>query len=159
VKGNQHSHIHRGSLTVKVGIATRVYHKSTKRKQREQDKRYPYPATGAAARTSLPAALLSALPNSDVVDETRLANRAKHPMRVSKLSACRSFERGWATNPKGKDVSVVERGWAGNSKGWDGWQVGHVSNFTARNITVSDDYVAPLTHNNSSTGKPCTWCG
>jgi hypothetical protein len=66
-----------------------------------QYKRYPYVGSAAAARTSLPAATLSALPNSDVVDETRLANRAKHPMRVSKSSACRSVERGWATNQRG----------------------------------------------------------
>jgi hypothetical protein len=110
-----------------------------------QDKRYPYFESGAAASTSLPVAIPSALPNSDVVDDAQLANRAKHPMRVSKLAACRSFERGWATNPKGKDVSVVERGWAGNSKSRDGWQVGHVSNFTARNINLSDHYAAPLT--------------
>jgi hypothetical protein len=77
-----------------------------------QDKRYPYSASVAAARTRDTSATLSALPNNDVVDETRLANRAKHPMRVSKSSAHRAVERGWVTNQKG-DVLVVERGWAG----------------------------------------------
>jgi hypothetical protein len=66
-----------------------------------QGKRDSYISSAAAAGTSLPAANSSALPNSDVVDEARLVNRAKHPMRVSKLSAYRSVERGWATNPKG----------------------------------------------------------
>jgi hypothetical protein len=110
-----------------------------------QDKRYPYPVRGAAAGTSHPAAPISALPNSDVVDEAWLANRAKHPMRASKLSACQSVERGWATNQKGRDVSVVECGWAGDSKRRDGWQVGHASNFTVQNINASDHYVASLT--------------
>jgi hypothetical protein len=66
-----------------------------------QDKRYPYKVRGAAAGTSHPAAPISALPNSDVVDDARLVNRAKHPMRASKLSACRSVERGWGNKPKG----------------------------------------------------------
>ena len=79
-------------------------------------------------------------------------NRAKHPMRVLTLSACRSVERGWATIPKGRDVSVVERGWALNSKGWGGWWVAHVSKFTARNINASDSYVASLTHSKPSGG-------
>ena len=48
------------------------------------DKRYPYMSSAAAAGTSLPGALSPALPNSDVVDEARFVNRAKHPMRVSK---------------------------------------------------------------------------
>jgi hypothetical protein len=66
-----------------------------------QDKKVPYSVYSAAvARTPHPAATHSALPNSDVVDEKRLVNRAKHPMRVSKLSACRSVERGWATNQR-----------------------------------------------------------
>jgi hypothetical protein len=65
-------------------------------------------------------------------------NRTKHPMHVSKLSVCRTVERGWATNQKGRDVSVVEHC-------WDGWWVEHVSNFTARNINACDHYVAALT--------------
>jgi hypothetical protein len=109
------------------------------------EKRYSYLVPAAAAGTSLPVAILSALPNSDVVDEAQLANRTKHTMRVSKLSAYRSVERCWATNQKGRDVSVVERGWAGDSKGWDGWWVGHASNFTAQNINASDHPVASLT--------------
>jgi hypothetical protein len=55
-----------------------------------QGNRYPYIASGAAARTSHPAAKPPALPNSDVVDDARLAKRTKHPMHVSKSSACRS---------------------------------------------------------------------
>ena len=35
-----------------------------------------------------------------VVDKVQLVNRVKHPMRVSKLSAHRSVERGWATNQR-----------------------------------------------------------
>ena len=66
-----------------------------------QEKGYPYIVRGAAAGTSLPAARLSALPNSDVIDEAWLVNRAKRPMRVSKLSAYRSFDRGWGNKPKG----------------------------------------------------------
>jgi hypothetical protein len=66
-----------------------------------QDKRYSYVGSVAAAGTSLPAANLSALPNSDVIDDARLVNRTKHPMRVPKLSACRSVERGWGNKPKG----------------------------------------------------------
>jgi hypothetical protein len=66
-----------------------------------QDKRYPYLVSTAAARTSLPAARKPALPNSDVIDEARSVNRAKRPMRVSKLSAYRSFDRGWGNKPKG----------------------------------------------------------
>jgi hypothetical protein len=62
-----------------------------------QDKRYPYVGRGAAGGTSLPAAIVSALPNGNVVDEARFVNRTKHPMRVSKLSACRTIERCWAT--------------------------------------------------------------
>jgi hypothetical protein len=77
-----------------------------------QDKRYPYIVTGAVLRARDTSAFRSALPNSDVVDATRFVNRTKHPMRVSKSTAHRSVERGWATNQKG-DVSVVERGWAG----------------------------------------------
>jgi hypothetical protein len=79
--------------------------------QRKRDS-YRFSAA-AAAGTSLPAAPKPTLPNSDVVDEKWLMNSTKHPMRVSKLSAHRSVERGWATNPKGRDVSVVERCWAG----------------------------------------------
>ena len=66
-----------------------------------QDKGYPYMLSAAAARTSLRGAIQSALPNSDVVDEAQLVNRTKRPMRVSKLSACRSFERGWGNKSKG----------------------------------------------------------
>jgi hypothetical protein len=65
------------------------------------DKRYPYIWSAAVARTRDTSAFLSALPNSDVVDEARLVNRAKHPMRVSKLSAYRSVGRCWTTNQKG----------------------------------------------------------
>jgi hypothetical protein len=61
-----------------------------------QAKRYPYIGPAAAACTALPAANLSALPNSDVVVEAHAVNRAKHPMHVSKLSVCRSVERGRA---------------------------------------------------------------
>jgi hypothetical protein len=86
-----------------------------------QEKGNPYAVSGAAAGTRLPAALHSALPNSDVVVEAQLVNRAKHPMQVSKLSACRTVERGWATNQKGRDVSVVEHCWAVNSTSRDGW--------------------------------------
>jgi hypothetical protein len=63
-----------------------------------QRKRDSYRFSAAAAGASLPAAIISALPNGNVVDEARFVNRTKHPMRVSKLSACRTIERGWATN-------------------------------------------------------------
>ena len=66
-----------------------------------RDKRYPYKGCVAAARTPLTAALSPALPNSAVVDDAQLVNRAKHPMHVSKLSACRTVERGWGNKPKG----------------------------------------------------------
>jgi len=114
-----------------------------------QDKRYPYIVSGAVLRARDTSAFRSALLNGDVVDEKWLMNSTKHPMRVSKLSAHRSVERGWATNQKG-DVSVVERGWALNSKGWDGWWVGHVSTFTARNINAISHYVTALTHSKPS---------
>ena len=125
-----------------------------------QGKRYPYLVSTAAAGTSHPEAQSSALPNNDVIDDARLVNRTKHPMRVSKYQHTDRLNVVGATNQKGRDVSVVERGWAGDSKSRDGWQVGHASNFTAQIINVSDHNVASLTHSNSSTCKPCTWwCG
>ena len=143
-----------------MGIATHGRNKATNKQRKPSCKTRDI-------RTSAPSQLLAHAspwqlsPHCPIVTwgNARLVNREKHPMRVLTLSAYRSVERGWATNQKGRDVSVVERGWAGNSKGWGGWWVAHVSNFTARNINASDHYVAALTQQ-SSKYKPCSLrCG
>jgi hypothetical protein len=102
VKGNQHLHIHRGSLGTK-GDTVRGHNVrgGVCNARLRQDERYSYRYFAAAARTALPSACTTALPKSDVVDETQLVNRAKHPMRVSKISAYRSVERGWGNKSKG----------------------------------------------------------
>jgi hypothetical protein len=72
VKGNQHLHIHRGSSTTKVDIATHgrdTTNKQTNRGSRGARQEDSYVGSAAAARTSHPHAKFSALPNSDVVEK------------------------------------------------------------------------------------------
>jgi len=74
-----------------------------------QNKRDPYPVTAAVARTSLPAACISALPNSDVIDET--AKRGWRTVRSIRC-VCRNYQRIDRLNVVGQqtkkgNVSVV----------------------------------------------------